>query len=57
VAEGKRHSVRYDAVMERHHNLYRRESERIEDFVDAELNEVVGKCFKKRRYLILKLKM
>ncbi len=49
--------MRYDAVIENHHHLYCSESERIEDFVDAELNEMIEKYFKKSRYQVLKLKM
>jgi len=41
--------MRYDAVMERHHHLYCSESDRIEDFVDNELNEIVEKYFKKKK--------
>jgi Fur family peroxide stress response transcriptional regulator len=41
--------MRYDAVMERHHHLYCSESDRIEDFVDPELNEIVEKYFKKKQ--------
>lgn len=41
--------MRYDAVMERHHHLYCSESDRIEDFVDTELNRVVEKYFKKKK--------
>jgi Fur family peroxide stress response transcriptional regulator len=41
--------MRYDAVMERHHHLYCSESDRIEDFVDPELNEIVEKYFKKKK--------
>jgi Fe2+/Zn2+ uptake regulation proteins len=41
--------MRYDAVMERHHHLYCSESDRIEDFVDTELNEMIEKYFKKKK--------
>ncbi len=41
--------MRYDAVMERHHHLYCSESDRIEDFVDPELNQIVEKYFKKKK--------
>jgi Fur family peroxide stress response transcriptional regulator len=41
--------MRYDAVMERHHHLYCSESDRIEDFIDNELNELVEKYFKKKK--------
>ena len=41
--------MRYDAVMERHHHLYCSESDRIEDFDDPELNQIVEKYFKKKK--------
>lgn len=41
--------MRYDAVMERHHHLYCSESDRIEDFVDTELNEMIEKYFEKKK--------
>lgn len=41
--------MRYDAVMERHHHLYCSESDRIEDFVDPELSQIVEKYFKKKK--------
>ena len=41
--------MRYDAVMSSHHHLYCSESNRIEDFVDAELNEMIEKFFEKKK--------
>jgi Fur family peroxide stress response transcriptional regulator len=41
--------MRYDAVIESHHHLYCSESERIEDFVDAELNEMIEKYFERKQ--------
>ena len=41
--------MRYDAVMESHHHLYCSESDRIEDFVDTELNDMIEKYFKKKK--------
>jgi Fur family peroxide stress response transcriptional regulator len=41
--------MRYDAVMESHHHLYCSESDRIEDFVDTELNEMMEKYFEKKK--------
>ena len=41
--------MRYDAVMASHHHLYCSESNRIEDFVDAELNEMIEKFFEKKK--------
>ena len=40
--------MRYDAVMEKHHHLYSAESDRIEDYFDAELNELIGNYFEKK---------
>jgi Fur family peroxide stress response transcriptional regulator len=37
--------MRYDAIMESHHHLYCSESDRIEDYNDAELNELLEKYF------------
>ena len=33
--------MRYDAILEKHHHLYCSESDRIEDFYDNELNEIL----------------
>jgi Fur family peroxide stress response transcriptional regulator len=41
--------MRYDAVMESHHHLYCSESDRIEDFVDTELNSMIEKYFEKKK--------
>jgi len=41
--------MRYDAVMENHHHLYCSESDRIEDFVDAELNQMIEQYFEKKK--------
>ena len=40
--------MRYDAIIENHHHLYCAESDRIEDYFDTELNEMIGKYFKKK---------
>jgi Fur family peroxide stress response transcriptional regulator len=45
----ERDVMRYDAVMASHHHLYCSESDRIEDFVDTELNELIEKYFKKKQ--------
>ena len=37
--------MRYDAIIETHHHLYSSESERIEDYVDEKLNEIIKKYF------------
>jgi Fur family peroxide stress response transcriptional regulator len=41
--------MRYDAVMESHHHLYCSESDRIEDYKDNELNELLEKYFEKKK--------
>ena len=41
--------MRYDAVMERHHHLYCSESDRIEDYENEELNEMLEKYFEKKK--------
>ena len=41
--------MRYDAVLEKHHHLYCIESDRIEDYYDDELNQLIEKHFKKRK--------
>lgn len=45
----ERDIMRYDAVMESHHHLYCSESDRIEDYNDNELNEMLEKYFEKKR--------
>jgi len=41
-------TMRYDAIMENHHHLYCSESDRIEDYNDEELNELIEKYFEKK---------
>lgn len=43
-----REAMRYDAIMEKHHHLYSSESDRIEDYVDEELNKVIEEYFLKK---------
>ncbi len=45
----ERDITRYDAVMETHHHLYCSESERIVDFVDTGLNEMIKHYFEKEK--------
>ncbi|MBN2350081.1 MAG: transcriptional repressor [Bacteroidales bacterium] len=40
--------MRYDAILESHHHLYCSESDRIEDYIDNELNELLEKYFEKK---------
>lgn len=40
--------LRYDAIMEKHHHLYCSETDRIEDYVDDELNKMIEDYFVKK---------
>jgi Fur family peroxide stress response transcriptional regulator len=40
--------MRYDAFLEKHHHLYSSDSDRIEDYLDDELNEILGRHFEKK---------
>ena len=40
--------MRYDAITENHHHLYCAESDRIEDYFDKDLNEMIGSYFEKK---------
>jgi len=40
--------MRYDAVIEKHHHLYYTETDRIEDYFDGDLNELIDQYFKKK---------
>ena len=48
--------MRYDAALEKHHHLYCSESDRIEDFNDDELNEILEMFFKKKGIPNFKIK-
>ena len=41
--------MRYDEIMEDHHHLYCAETDRIEDYEDAALNELLRDYFKKKK--------
>jgi Fur family peroxide stress response transcriptional regulator len=41
--------MRYDAIIEKHHHLYCSESDRIEDFYDNELNDILDNYLKKKK--------
>ena len=41
-------SMRYDGIMDQHHHLYCEESEKIEDYVDNELDELLKNYFQKK---------
>lgn len=40
--------MRYESIAEKHHHLYSAESDRIEDYFDSELNELIGNYFQKK---------
>ena len=40
--------MRYDAILERHHHLYCIKSDRIEDYYDDELNQILKDYFEKK---------
>jgi Fur family peroxide stress response transcriptional regulator len=40
--------MRYDAYLEKHHHLYSSDSDRIEDYLDHELNEILDRHFEKK---------
>jgi Fur family peroxide stress response transcriptional regulator len=48
--------MRYDAILDKHHHLYCEETERIEDFFDDELDNMLEKYFKKKKIPNFKLK-
>lgn len=41
--------MRYDANLEKHHHLYSTDSDKIEDYSDKELNELLDKYFEKKK--------
>jgi len=41
--------MRYDAIIKSHHHLYYSDSDRIEDYNDKELNELLEKYFEKKK--------
>lgn len=43
-----RDSMRYDAIIESHHHLYFSDSDRIEDYMDEELNRILEEYFRKK---------
>jgi Fur family transcriptional regulator, peroxide stress response regulator len=42
-------AMRYDAIIERHHHLYCSESDRIEDFYDNKLNDILDNYLKGKK--------
>lgn len=41
--------MRYDAILQQHHHLYCSETERIEDFEDPELDQLITDYFKQKK--------
>jgi Fur family transcriptional regulator, peroxide stress response regulator len=48
--------MRYDAILDKHHHLYCEETNRIEDFFDDELNNMLEDYFKKKKIPNFKVK-
>lgn len=48
--------MRYDAIPEKHHHLYCSETERIEDYYDQELTDLIDNYLKKKRIPHFKIK-
>jgi Fur family peroxide stress response transcriptional regulator len=48
--------MRYDAILDKHHHLYCEDTERIEDFFDEQLNEMLENYFKKKKIPNFKVK-
>ncbi len=45
----ERDIMRYDAVLSNHHHLYCAETDRIEDYADEKLNQLISDYFKKNK--------
>lgn len=52
----ERDIMRYDAILDKHHHLYCEDTERIEDFFDEHLDEMLEQYFKKKKIPNFKLK-
>lgn len=48
--------MRYDAILENHHHLYCEDTERIEDFFDDELDNMIDNYFHKKKIPNFKVK-
>lgn len=48
--------MRYDAILEKHHHLYCEDTERIQDFFDDELNNMLEEYFNKKKIPRFKVK-
>jgi len=47
--------MRYDAIMENHHHIYNARTERIEDYFDKELDDLLQAYFQKKRLPNIKI--
>lgn len=52
----ERDVMRYDAILDKHHHLYCEDTERIEDFFDKHLDEMLEEYFKRKKIPNFKLK-
>ena len=52
----ERDVMRYDAILDKHHHLYCEDTERIEDFFDNKLNDMLEEYFKKKKIPNFKVK-
>lgn len=48
--------MRYDAVLSSHHHLYCEETDRIEDYVDVELDSILNNYFRGKKMKNFKIK-
>ena len=48
--------MRYDAILDKHHHLYCEDTERIEDFFDHKLNDMLEEYFNKKKIPNFKIK-
>lgn len=48
--------MRYDAILDHHHHLYCEDTERIEDFFDDQLNDMIEEYFKNKKIPNFKVK-
>jgi len=48
--------MRYDSILDKHHHLYCEDTERIEDFFDDQLNDMLEDYFKKKKIPNFKVK-
>lgn len=51
----ERDVMRYDIVTQKHHHLYSKNSDRIEDYFDDELNKIIEDYFRKHKIQNFKL--